>query len=103
MSLVCEESVEDDVGCVVGAVLQVKPGAEEEVRVQLLQNKHVEIHAEDEQSRWVITLEAETNKKLLKLSEDIQNIQGVLAVTPVYQHCEEHKNKEQQEGGWKWR
>lgn len=66
MSLVCEESVEDDVGCVVGAVLQVKPGAEEEVRVQLLQNKHVEIHAEDEQSRWVITLEAETNKKLLK-------------------------------------
>jgi len=103
MSLVCEKNTEDAVGCIVGAVVQVKPGVEDEVRLQLLQNKSVEIHAEDEQSRWVITLETETNKKLLRLSEDIQNIKGVLAVTPVYQHCEENKNKEQQEGGWKGR
>jgi len=103
VSLVCEESTEDVVGCIVGAVLQVKPSMEDEVRVQLLQYESVEIHAEDEQSRWVITLEAETNKKLLKLSEEIQNIQGVLGLTPVYQHCEENKSNEQQEGGWKWR
>ncbi|PCI44164.1 MAG: hypothetical protein COB41_05120 [Proteobacteria bacterium] len=103
MSIVCEKNTEDDVGCIVGAVLQVKPGMEGVVRVRLLQHESVEIHAEDAQSRWVITLEAETNKQLLKLTETIQNIQGILGVTPVYQHCEENKNTGQEDGGWRWR
>ena len=102
MSAVCDKEYNEDIGCIVGAVIQVKPGMENEVRAQVLQNEHVEIHAEDEQSRWVVTLEAETSKRLLKLTEGIQNISGVLGVTPVYQHCEENKNHEQQ-GGWRWR
>lgn len=102
MSAMCEKEYNEDVGCIVGAVIQVKPGMENEVRGQLLQDEHVEIHAEDEQSRWVITLEAETSKQILKLTEAIQNISGVLGVTPVYQHCEESQKHEQQ-GGWRWR
>jgi len=102
MSAICEKEYDEDVGCIVGAVIQVKPSMENKVRVRLLQNEHIEIHAEDEQSRWVVTLEAETSKKLLKLTEKIQNISGVLGVTPVYQHCEENQQHEQQ-GGWRWR
>ncbi|MDQ6973827.1 MAG: chaperone NapD, partial [Mariprofundaceae bacterium] len=89
------------VGCTVGAVLQVKPNMEEDVRLQLKQHEQVEIHAEDAQSRWVITLEADNSKKMLQLTEHIQNMAGVLSVTPVYQHCEDNQNNEQ-EGGWKW-
>jgi nitrate reductase NapAB chaperone NapD len=93
---------EDAVGCIVGAVLQVKPGMEDDVRQCVLQYEGIEIHAEDEQSRWVITLEAKTSKKILNLTEEIQNIHGILSVTPVYQHCEENQQHDQQ-GGWRWR
>lgn len=105
MSVVCKEPRQDDepIGCVVGAVLQVKPNMAESVRSQLMSNEQVEIHAEDAQCRWVITLESKTSKQVLKLTEAIQNIDGVLSVTPVYQHCEENIKIEQQEGGWAWR
>jgi len=102
MSSACEKNAVDDVGCIAGAVLQVKPGMEPEVREQMKQYAGIEVYAEDAQSRWVITLEAETSKKLLKLTEEIQNIHGVLSVTPVYQHCEENKQQDEQ-GGWRWR
>ncbi|MDQ7001857.1 MAG: chaperone NapD [Ghiorsea sp.] len=97
------DKTQDDVGCIVGAVIQVKPDKASLVRERLKLDKHIEIHAEDEQSRWVITLEAETSKKVLKLSEDIQNMQGVLSLMPVYQHCEENQNIKQNDGGWIWR
>jgi len=100
MSKVVEQ--QKNIGCIVGAVIQVKPNMEEAVRLQLEQHKQVEIHAEDEQSRWVITLEAENSKEMLHLTEHIQNMAGILSVTPVYQHCEDNQNNEQ-EGGWKWR
>ena len=38
---------------------------------------------------------------LEQISEAIQNLDGVLNITPVYQHCEEQQTSE--EGGWKWR
>lgn len=100
MSIIVEH--QESIGCIVGAVIQVKPNMEDKVRLQLKQHKQVEIHAEDAQSRWVITLEADTSKKILNLTENIQNMVGVLSVTPVYQHCEDNQNNEQ-EGGWKWR
>jgi len=92
---------EEDVGCIVGAVVQLKPGVASDVRQRLLGCEGVEIHTEDEQSRLVITMEAKTSKAVLKLTEHIQNLEGVLSVTPVYQHCEE--NNKQQQGGWQWR
>jgi len=100
---VCDE---ESIGCIVGAVVHVKASESASVRQALLQCDGVEIHAEDEQSRLVITMEAATSKAVLKLTESIQNIDGVSQVTPVYQHSEDHKNKEQSEeesGGWKWR
>jgi len=94
--------VEESVGCIVGAVVQLHPGSGDEVRQQLAQCTGVEIYGEDEQFRLVITMEAATSKQVMQLTEQIQNIQGILQVTPVYQHCEEQKQIDQ-EGGWKWR
>jgi len=93
---------EEMVGCIVGAVVQLKVDSSSEVREQLLQCEGVEIHAEDEQSRLVITMEAATSKGVLHLTESIQNFDGVLSVTPVYQH-DENNRQEEQPGGWRWR
>ncbi len=98
------EQIEDEeyIGCIVGAVVQLKPDVETDIRQQLAAFDGVEVHSEDEQSRLVITMEAATSKAALKLTEHIQNLNGVLSVTPVYQHCEENQQQDQQ-GGWKWR
>jgi len=97
-----QNQVEEDVGCIVGAIVQLKPGADAAIRQQLSSCEGVEVHTEDDQLRLVITMEAKTSKAVLKLTEDIQNLNGILSVTPVYQHCEENHQQNQQ-GGWKWR
>lgn len=101
-----DEYADELVGCIVGAVVHVhaQPNASvcrTSVRQALLAYEGVEIHAEDEQSRLVITMEASTSKAVLKLTESIQQIEGVILVTPVYQHNEDHQ--QEQSGGWAWR
>jgi len=96
------QEMESTVGCIVGAVVQMTPAASDDARRQLEQCAGIEIHGEDKQSRLVITMEATTSKAVMKLTEHIQNISGVLQVTPVYQHCEDNQTVDQ-EGGWKWR
>jgi len=92
---------EESIGCIVGAVVQLdQKHANVEQQLQSIEN--IEIHAKDEQQRLVITIEATTSKAVMKLSEDIQNMDGVLQITPVYQHSEENK-KHEQDGGWTWR
>jgi len=98
------EGVQDDelVGCIVGAVVHVQEACVAVVREMLDQCEGVEIHTEDEQSRLVITMEASTSKAVMKLTENIQNFDGVMQVTPVYQHSEDNR-QEDQPGGWRWR
>jgi len=100
----CNNSMngEEAIGCIVGAVVQLKTGSSAIVRHLLARCDGVEIHAEDEQLRLVITMEAATSKAVMKLTEKIQNFNGVLQVTPVYQHSEDHLHDEQA-GGWTWR
>ncbi len=94
---------DDDVGCIVGAVVQLQPTVDAcAIKKQLLSHQGVEIHAEDAQARLVITMEQATSKQVLLVSEAIQKTQGVLSITPVYQHCEEITQNDEQ-GGWKWR
>jgi len=97
-----QQYCDEPVGCIVGAVVQLQPHVDDGVRCRLAACSGVDIHGQDEQSRLVITMEAETSREVMKLTEHIQNLDGVLYVTPVYQHCEENRNNEK-DGGWKWR
>ena len=94
---------EENIGCIVGAVvhLTVEPAGSADVERLLQSDEHIEIHAKDGR-QLVITIEASTSKAVMKLSEDIQNMDGVLQITPVYQHSEDNKN-DKQDGGWRWR
>ncbi|MDX8390385.1 MAG: chaperone NapD [Mariprofundaceae bacterium] len=90
-------------GCIVGAVVQLKPGGDCTVQQKVADCEGIDIHAKDEHSRLVITMEAATSREVMKLTDYIQGLDGVLHLTPVYQHCEENKQEQQQQGGWKWR
>jgi nitrate reductase NapD len=96
------ENGTETVGCIVGAVLRLKPGEDAQLARQLEHCDGVEIHGGDAQSRLVITLEAPDSRSMLRLSETIQQMDGVLQLTPVYQYCDDQHNDEQT-GGWKWR
>jgi len=96
-----EDLSEENVGCIVGAVVQLHPDYADAVQL-LSNNPNIEVHAQDGQSRLVITIEAATSKTVMKLSEDIQNMDGVLQITPVYQHSEDNQ-RDEQGGGWRWR
>lgn len=92
---------EESIGCIVGAVVQLHP-EQADIAQQLSKHANIEVYAQDEQSRLVITIEAASSKEVMRLSEDIQNMEGVLQITPVYQHSEDNKN-DKQDGGWRWR
>jgi len=92
---------EADVGCIVGAVVHMVPDNHGLVKEQLSMLEGVDIHVEDERFRLVITIEAATSRAAVSLTESIQDINGVMHVAMVYQHCE-GLNKTQEEG-WTWR
>jgi len=99
-----QQEFEEAVGCIVGAVVQLKPNVDgnDDVCRRLASCAGIDIHGQDEQSRLVITMQAATSRAVMKLTEYIQNLDGVLYVTPVYQHCEENQSNEK-DGGWTWR
>ena len=90
------------IGCIVGAVVHLVPACDDTVKQNILSIAGVDFYTEDEHLRLVITIEAATNRDVVKLTESIQNIDGVMQVTMVYHHCEEKLNEEH-ERGWKWR
>jgi len=97
-----EEPGEDQVGCVVGAVVQAQAGYAKAVRQQLDNSPGIDVFGEDEKERLVITMEGPSSRAVMQLTEDIQNFEGVLSLTPVYQHSEENQQSDET-GGWKWR
>jgi len=90
------------IGCIVGAIIQSKPECVHAVAERVLAYQGVDIHAQDDCARLVITIEAKNSKDTLTITEDLQNIQGVLSITPVYQYNEEN-NTEGEQRGWQWR
>jgi len=92
---------EETVGCIVGAVVQLKKH-DCATKAQLLTYQGVDIHGEDMQSRLVITLEADDHRAMNALTESLQQLEGVLHLMPVYQYNEEQPNRGQQRG-WQWR
>ncbi len=94
------ETVES-VGCIVGLVVRVS-GDRRDVRQRLAQMDGVEIHAEDDRGRLVLTLETRTQRQALLMTEQMQDDDGVDQVTPVYQYCDDAPDMARQ-GGWSWR
>ena len=79
-----------------GVLIHAKPGHLDSVQSQLAQLPGTEIHAVDNNGRFVITIEGEIptedNPKPInstaEVLKQIQNVEGVLNASMIYQHCE---------------
>ncbi len=91
---------QESVGCIVGAVIQLKPNCTSKQYEGLVHTEGLEIHARDDQQRLVITLEADTDGKMIEIIEGIQNMNSVLNIYTVYHHLDEFQNETE---GWTWR
>jgi len=91
---------QESVGCIVGAVIQVNPNCSEEQYGRLVKQEGLEIHAQDDQQRLVVTIEADTNGAMIEVIEGIQNMDSVLNIYTVYHHLDEFQNDAE---GWTWR
>ncbi len=92
----------ESIGCIVGAIIQSKPECIHTVSEYVKAYDGVDIHAQDDCARLVITIEAKDSKGTLTITESLQNIHGVLSITPVYQYNEENQTEGEQRG-WQWR
>ncbi|VAX08545.1 hypothetical protein MNBD_GAMMA26-671 [hydrothermal vent metagenome] len=91
---------QESVGCIVGAVIQLKPNCTKQQYEKLLEKEGLEIHAQGDQQRLVVTLETDTDGEMIETIEDIQNMNSVLNIYTVYHHLDEFHNETE---GWTWR
>ncbi len=91
---------QEAVGCIVGAVIQLAPDCTKQQYEKLLETEGLEIHAQDAQRRLVVTLETDTDGKMIETIEDIQDMNSVLNIYTVYHHLDEFQNETE---GWTWR
>ena len=72
-----------------GIVVQAFPDKSAEVQKQLTEFSGVEIHAVNrEEGSIVITLEDTPDNVPSDIMMDVQNIQGVLAASLIYNYCD---------------
>lgn len=93
-----ESESDEDLGCIVGAVVHVATGRSDAVRAWLEGLDDVEVHERAGSDRWIVTIEAAGGREAIGTIERIQGGEDVRQITLAYQYCDEFR-----EGGWQWR
>ncbi len=71
-----------------GIAIKFLPVKADTVREALQQIEGLEIHLEDPAGKMVITLEDRNSKGMTEAIGEIETVEGVIAVNPVYIHDE---------------
>lgn len=71
-----------------GVAIRLDPQKMESVKEQLSSIADLEIHVEDESGKLVITLENRNSHQMTDTIKEIEEIDGVQIVNPVYIHDE---------------
>ncbi|MCW8876914.1 MAG: chaperone NapD [Kangiellaceae bacterium] len=69
---------------VTSLVCQVWPKHAESIQSQIESIENVEVHANDDHGKFLITIEGRSQKFLELKTEAIKTIDGVLTIAPVY-------------------
>jgi len=80
--------VEDTTIQISGVAIRLKPEMMESVKSQLNTIDGLEIHAEDADGKLAITLEGRDSNSMTDTITEIESIDGVIIVNPVYIHDE---------------
>jgi nitrate reductase NapD len=76
------------------AIVYAKPLQEDSLRTQLMQLPGVEIHADTEDGRLIVTLECDNDVQAIELYKTIEHLSGVLSVAMIFQQTESNPEQE---------
>ena len=83
---------------IAGVVVHSTPELSDRVRQSIELMAGAEVHAVNEAGKLVVTLEAPSSRAISAHLEHMQRLQGVLAATLVYQHCEDMESMQEELG-----
>lgn len=72
-----------------GIFVQTTPVQLEAVKARLLELPGVEVHGEEEDGRLVVVIDEPSDRPSGEALMKIQNVEGVLSASLVYQHIED--------------
>ena len=76
------------------AVVYAKQGQVHIVRAGLLQVPGVEVHAETDDGKMVVSIESDNDRSAVDTYGAIERIEGVLSVAMIFQQTESHPDQE---------
>ena len=79
---------QDNVISVCGVMVFVHPDRRDEVEANMLEIPGLEIHGASEEGKLVVTIETESYKKTGDAVTRLQNVEGILSISMIYQHAE---------------
>ena len=79
---------QDNVISVCGVMVFVHPDRRDEVEANMLEISGLEIHGASEEGKLVVTIETDSYKKTGDAVTRLQNVEGILSISMIYQHAE---------------
>jgi nitrate reductase NapD len=76
------------------AIVYSKPQQEQALRAQLMQLPGVEVHANTEDSRLIVTLECADDIQAIDLYKTIEHLPGAISVAMIFQQTESNPEQE---------
>ena len=76
------------------AIVYAKPGQVAAARVGLLQVPGVEVHAETDDGKMVVSIESDNDRSAVDVYGAIERIESVLSVAMIFQQTESHPDQE---------
>lgn len=73
---------------IAGVIVHSRPEKLEGVKGALELMQGVEIHAETDDGRLVVTVEEDQDKLMAETVMNFHNVEGVLSAAMIYHHCE---------------
>ncbi|KAG1658133.1 Ferredoxin-type protein NapF [Nymphon striatum] len=79
---------QDNVISVCGVMVFVHPERRQEVETKMLEITGLEIHGASDEGKLVVTIETDSYKKTGDAVTRLQNVEGILSISMIYQHAE---------------
>ncbi len=72
-----------------GVLVHAMKGKEQDIQNKLINIKGVEVHHITEDSRFIVTIEQESQDKIIDTMQSFNDIPGVVSTVLTYQHSEQ--------------
>jgi periplasmic nitrate reductase NapD len=81
---------------IVSLIIQTRPVYKDEILYKASKLPHAECHSNNEDYKFVLVFEAESEAELSSQVDDINNWKGVLSTQLCYHHCEPNESLQEE-------